>query len=346
VIDMALWQPGHVATQLLADLGATVVKVEPPGGDRMRPQGEQFSNFNGRKRSEVVDLKSADGRARLFALVGRAEVIVENFRPGVADRLGVGFAVLRAVNPAIVMCSITGFGQDGPLANVGGHDHNYQAYAGAFTFVEGGAPRPAGLLVGDQGGGLAAAFAILAAVLCARRTGEGEHIDVALADLLVSWVAPGGPVDPRYEDIRRTVDLPGMGPYATSDGGFVELGVFSEDHLWDQLCRALGLDGLVGIDMAGRSERGGEMRAALQATIGARKRDELVAALTPLGVPVAPILTRDEMLTHPNVWARGVLTVDEHGYRRVAHPIHYAVHPSLPPGDAPELDADRGRGFD
>jgi crotonobetainyl-CoA:carnitine CoA-transferase CaiB-like acyl-CoA transferase len=98
--------------------------------------------------------------------------------------------------------------------------------------------------------------------------------------------------------------------------------------------------------MAGRSERGAEMRAALQATIGARKRDELVAALTPLGVPVAPILTRDEMLTHPNVWERGVLTVDEHGYRRVAHPIHYAVHPSRPPGDAPELDADRGRGFD
>ena len=338
VLDLSLWQPGHTATQLLADLGADVIKVEPPGGDRMRPQLDRFATFNGHKRSIVLDLKSGEGRETLLRLAATVEVLVENNRPGVADRLGVGFEALRAANPAIVLCSITGFGQDGPLAGATGHDHNYQAYAGAMTLIEGEAPRPAALLVGDQGSGLAAAFAILAAVLSARRTGQGEHIDVSIADLLATWVAPAGIIDPRRDSgspVSMGGGTPGIGAFRTRDGEWVELGVYSEDHLWDELCRSLSLDQHVGIDMPGRTTRHAELRRDLQLAIGARDRDELVESLGSRAVPIAPVLTREEMLQHPHFRARGVITTGPDGYTTLGHPIQYKVHPARRPGSPP-----------
>ena len=345
VIDLSLWQPGHVATQLLADLGADVLKAEPPGGDRMRPQGDRFVNWNGHKRSAVFDLKQPADVARLLSLVADAEVVVEGFRPGVADRLGVGFDALRAANPAVVLCSITGFGQSGPLANVAGHDFNYQAYAGAFTFHGDQPPAHAGMLAGDMGSGLAAAFAILAAVLCARRTGEGEHIDVAITDLLAAWVVPTGPIDERDGTTTPFDRLPAMGCYRTGDGKWVELGVYSEDHLWNQLCQVLGLPQHVGLTMVQRGEQSDALSAELRQAIGRLDRDDLVALMLPLGVPVAPILTRDEMVAHPNFWERGVLLRDELGRRRAGHPIQYSVHAILPPGSPPELGEHDETGF-
>lgn len=339
VVDLSLWQPGHTAAQLLADLGADVLKVEPPGGDRMRPLVDRFYNYNGRKRSVVLDLKVDDQRRQLLRIVAESDVLVENYRPGVADRLGVGFGDLRAENPAIVVCSITGFGQTGPLSNVPGHDHNYQAYAGAFTFPPHGPPVASGLLVGDQGGGMAAAFAILAAVLCARRTGAGEHIDVSITDLLATWVAPMGPVDPRRSatPMPKADALPGMGVFGTRDGRYVELGIFSEDHLWDRLCEAIELTEHVGLDMAERAARADELRTSVARQLATWERDDLVAMLTRASVPVAPILTREEMLEHPHMRERGVIDEGPDGLRVVAHPIRYALHPALRPGRPPRL---------
>ncbi len=340
VVDLSLWQPGHTATQLLADLGAEVLKVEPPGGDRMRPLVDRFVNFNGHKQSVTLDLKRDDDKAQLLELVAGAEVVVENYRPGVADRLGVGFDQLRATNSSIVLCSISGFGQHGPLSSATGHDANYQAYAGAMTTPDGSAPTPAGLLVGDQGSGLAAAFAILAAVLCARRTGEGEHIDVSMADLLASWVAPMGPVDARREPASSSGShrgSPAMGTFETADGRWVVLGVFSEDHFWDALCEGIGLDAHVGLTMAQRSTAAEQLRSEVTAAIAARPRDELLHALAEQSVPIAPVLTRDEMLDHPHFRSRGTITTGPDGYRSVGHPIRYRVHPALAPGPPPPL---------
>lgn len=342
VIDLSLWQPGHTATQLLADLGAEVVKVEPPGGDRMRPLVDRFVNFNGHKESVTIDLKSDHGKERLLELVVDAEVLVENFRPGVAVRLGVGFDQLRAAKPSIVVCSISGFGQQGPLAAETGHDANYQAYAGAMTTPpDGGPPAPAGLLVGDQGSGLAAAFAILAAVLCARRTGEGEHIDVSMADLLASWVAPMGPVDPRREPSTHRSGShggsPAMGVFETADGRWVVLGIFSEDHFWDALCDGLGLSSLVGLGMAERTAAAEQLRRTIEEAIAARPRDQLLHVLRSRSVPIAPVLTREEMLNHPHFRFRGTITTGSDGYLAVGHPIRYRVHPALPPGPPPPL---------
>jgi crotonobetainyl-CoA:carnitine CoA-transferase CaiB-like acyl-CoA transferase len=346
VLELSLWQPGHTCTQLLADLGADVLKVEPPGGDRMRNQEGRFATYNAHKRSVVLDLKSVADRRRLFELVADAEVVVDTYRPGLADRLGIGFEALRSVNPAIVVCSISGFGQTGPLSHVSGHDHNYQAYAGSFTFpADGSAPQPAALLVGDQGSGLVAAFAILAAVMCARRTGEGESIDVSITDLLAAWVLPAGAIDTRYASDVTTIGLPAMGVFRTGDGRWVELGVYSENHLWDALCDGLGLRQHIGLDMGARSDGVEQLRAELAAALATRDRDELVETLGAALVPIAPILTRDEMLEHPHFTERGILTESPDGMRSVGHPVRYRVHSSLPPGRAPALDQHRGGGF-
>jgi crotonobetainyl-CoA:carnitine CoA-transferase CaiB-like acyl-CoA transferase len=339
VLDLSLWQPGHTATQLLADLGADVLKIEPPGGDRMRPQVDRFVNYNGRKRSLVLNLKDVGDRGRLLDLVAETEVVVENYRPGVADRLGVGFEVLRARNSAVVLCSITGFGQRGPLAGVTGHDPNFQAYAGAFTVPEVGEPVRPAVLIGDQGGGLAAAFAILAAVICARRTGEAEHIDVSITDLLATWVAPHGPLDERREGAASGYPaLPAMGTFATRDGGWVVLGVHSEDHLWDELCRAIGLNSQVGLTLEERSAQAAQLRVMIGDELLKLGRDEAVDRLSVRSIPIAPVLSRPEMLDHPHFYQRGVLTVGADGWRAVGHPIQYAIHPALPPGRAPDLD--------
>ncbi|MGX7678479.1 CaiB/BaiF CoA transferase family protein [Jatrophihabitans sp. DSM 45814] len=341
VLDLSLWQPGHYATQLLADLGAEVIKIEPPGGDRMRPLADRFANFNGRKRSLVLDLKNSDDYATLLDLLADVEVLVENYRPGVAAKLGVDFERLHPIKPELVVCSITGFGQGGPLAAVTGHDANYQAYAGAMSMIDGQPPVPAGLLVGDQGSGLVAAFAILAAVLCARRTGEGEHIDVSMADLLATWVAPLGPVDDRRPTTSQdgvTGEAPAMGLFATADDHWVVLGVFSENHFWDALCSGLGLQQHVGLTMRDREAQATPLRADLTAQIARHTRDELLRNLGAMGVPIAPVLTRSEMLQHDHFRKRGVLTVGPEGYLMVGHPVRYAVHPALPPGSAPRLD--------
>jgi crotonobetainyl-CoA:carnitine CoA-transferase CaiB-like acyl-CoA transferase len=344
VVDLSLWQPGHTATQLLADLGADVLKIEPPGGDRMRPLIDRFFNFNGRKRSIALDLKQEEDRAHLLELVGGTEVVVENYRPGVAARLGVGFGDLSRVNPSIVMCSISGFGQTGPLAGQTGHDANYQAYAGAITPPAGAVrlPVPSSLLVADQGSGLAAAFAILAAVLCARRTGQGEHIDVSMADLLASWVAPTGAIDPAREPRAPREGAgggpaPAMGLFRTSDDCYVVLGVYSEDHLWDALCDGLGLADHVGLTMPQRERRAAELRGQIESAIAARSRSDLLASLTPCAIPIAPVLTRDEMLHHAHFRERGLFTTGPDGHLCLAHPIRYTIHPALPPGSPPPL---------
>ena len=340
VLDLSMWQPGHYATQLLADLGAEGIKVEPPGGDRERAVLDRHINFNGRKGSVVLNLKEARDHARMMELVADADVVVEGYRPGVAARLGVGFEQLQSVNPAIVLCSISGFGQSGPLTAETGHEHNYQAYAGAMTMIPGYAPVAPALLVGDQGSGMTAAFAILAAVLCARRTGVGEHVDVSMTDVLASWVAPAGAVDARRPGLQAadsTGGAPGMGTFLTKDGQWVVLGVYSEDHFWDVLCRGLDLPEHVGLTMAERGRQAHDLRAHLAEAIAGRDCEVLLEQLRSSAVPIAPVLTRKQMLEHPHFRERGTLTTGPDGYLTLGHPIRYRVHPALPPGLAPEL---------
>jgi crotonobetainyl-CoA:carnitine CoA-transferase CaiB-like acyl-CoA transferase len=343
ILDLGIWRPVPYATQLLVEMGADVIKVEPPGGDPMRVFPELFAVLNAGKRSIVVDLKNEDGVAEVLALVTDADAVIEGFRPGVADRLGVGYDALRTVNPAIVYCSISGYGADGPLAQVPGHDVNYQAYAGVLR-PRGGAPSSGSLPVGDLGAGMTAAMGTIAACLRARTTGEGERIDVSISDVLATWTGAVGQLTPVGSDLPMN-GLPGYGTYSTADGKWVAVGVLTEAPFWSGLCRGLGLEHLDGLDLPQRIERKRELDAVVAEEIARRPLAEVVAALKKHDVPVSPVLDRDEMLQLDHFRRRGTVLSDVdllgEGRSVMGHPARYVHHPARLPGRVPGVGDDQ-----
>lgn len=345
VLDLGIWRPVPYATQLLAEMGADVVKVEPPGGDPMRVFPPLFRIINAGKRSIVVDLKKESGRAEVLALAAEADAALEGFRPGVADRLGVGYEDMRAVNPAIVYCSISGYGATGPMAQVPGHDINYQALAGVLT-PRGGDPMPVSLPVGDLGAGMTAAMATVAACLRARGTGEGERIDVGIADVLATWTGAVGALVPRGSSVAMS-GMPGYGVYRTADGAAIALGVLAEDHFWVALCRALELGDLEAIGVVDRVQRKGELDRTVAKALSELTEQEARRRLEEHDVPVSSILTREEMLENEHFRARGTVIVDPDApggpIPALGHPARYSVHPARELGPEPVLD-DQAKG--
>ncbi|HWD54192.1 MAG TPA: CoA transferase [Acidimicrobiales bacterium] len=296
VLDLSIWRPGPYATSLLVALGADVLKVEPPGGDPMRHYPELFESINAGKRSVVLDLKDGDDRARALELAKEADALVEGFRPGVMARLGLDTATVRGANPAMVYCSISGYGQDDPRAALPGHDVNYQAWAGALS-PEGGTAAMPRLPIADLAAGMSAAFGICAAVLGRHATGQGAHLDVSMTDVLATWTGrTGGGNDAGGGGSPAPQPVPGYGLFATADDGQVALGVLSEQHFWSSLCAELALDDVAGLPFEERSVRGAELQRRVAAAIAQRRRDELVDALSAVAVPVAPVLDRAGML--------------------------------------------------
>ncbi len=296
VLDLSIWRPGPYATSLLVTLGADVLKVEPPGGDPMRQYTGLFESINAGKRSIELDLKDGDDREKALALAMEADVLVEGFRPGVMARLGMDATTVRGANPALVYCSISGYGQDDPRAELPGHDLNYQAWAGALT-PEGGTARISPLPIADLAGGMAAAFGICAAVLGRHATGQGTYLDVSMTDVLATWTGRTGSADgDGGVGSAQSGPVPGYGIFDTADNAQVALGVISEQHFWSNLCAELGLDALAPLTFEDRSARGAEMQRTVAEAIARRCRDELVAALTAVAVPVAPVLDRRGMV--------------------------------------------------
>lgn len=321
VLDLSRLLPGPFCTQLLADLGADVIKVEDAeGGDYLRwmpPLAGDYSALfyaiNRNKRSIVLNLKTGAGREAFLRLVQRADVVMEGFRPGVLDRLGVGYPALRERNPRIVLCSVTGYGQDGPFRDRVGHDINYMALAGILSLT-GSAPGQLavpGVQMGDLGGGaLSATVAILAAVHERERTGEGQHCDVAMLDGLVTWMAPvvteysaGGAVPG-----PGTLPLNGRYPcyrlYRCADG-YLSVGAL-EPKFWQAFVSAIGLAHLAGsgLDTGDQAQR---VTDEVQARLMTRSKEEWSAQLGGLETCCEPVLTMDEVFAHPQVQARELL---------------------------------------
>jgi crotonobetainyl-CoA:carnitine CoA-transferase CaiB-like acyl-CoA transferase len=262
--------------------------------------------------------------------------VVEGFRPGVVDRLGVGDAAVRALNASVVYCSVSGYGQAGPLRLLPGHDLNYQSWAGVIeprsddsTPVAGRPP------IADLAGGSYAALAICAALVRRERRGEGERIDVSMTDILATWTGALPPLT--MADGQRLGELPGYGTFATADGGWVSLGVLSEDSAWADLTRALGIADAASLGFAERVALGRQLNERIAKAIGALPRDELVAALVEAGVPIAPVLSQREMLQADVFRTRGVVTEGPDGEPVVHHPIRYDRHPARAPLDIPPL---------
>jgi crotonobetainyl-CoA:carnitine CoA-transferase CaiB-like acyl-CoA transferase len=337
VLDLSIWRPGPYATQLLAEIGADVVKVEPPGGDPMRAYPELFTSLHANKRAMVLDLKQPAGLAEARRLAEAADVLVEGFRPGVMARLGMGYDAVRSINPSIVYCSLSGMGQDGELAAASGHDLNYQAWAGALA-PDAGPPVVSALPIADLAGGMAAAFAITAALFRRLRTGEGECIDVAMSDVLATWT---GAARPRAQGVDPTArGVPGYGLFDTADGGYVVLGVLTEDHFWRGLCQVLGLGDVAELGFTDRMARLVELQEQVAGAIRGRHRGELVERLLAANVPVAPVLDRPGMLGQEHFRSRGVVTVDPWADPATGYPVRFAWHPARRHTPPPALDAD------
>jgi crotonobetainyl-CoA:carnitine CoA-transferase CaiB-like acyl-CoA transferase len=337
VLDLSIWRPGPYATQLLVELGADVVKIEPPGGDPMRVFPTLFAVLNAGKRSAAVDLKDASGKKAVLDAAAEADAVVEGFRPGVVRGLGVDDESVRQVNPNVVYCSISGYGQHGPLAEHPGHDINYQSWAATLEprspDEEPVVPRPP---IADLAGGAYAAFAVCAALVRRSRTGEGESIDVSMTDVLASWTGAVPPLTlPNGQAVGGQVA--GYGTFQTADGGWIALGVISEDHFWTGLTRTLGLYDAAALTFAERLALGNSLTERIAKAIAERDRDDIVRELAAAGVPASPILSQPEMVRADVFRARGTIADGPEGEPVMQHPLQYRRHPARTPHEVPPL---------
>ncbi|MFC5750817.1 CaiB/BaiF CoA transferase family protein [Actinomadura rugatobispora] len=316
VVEIGGMGPGPFAGMVLADHGAEVVTLVRPG--RVRRMYEGRTIFERGKRSEVADLKSGPGRARALELIADADVAVEGFRPGTAERLGLGPDDCRAANPRLVYARMTGWGQDGPLARHGGHDINYIGLAGYLHQVgrKGGPPVPPLNIVGDfGGGGLLLAFGIVAALLDARRTGRGRVVDTAMVDgvalMMGHYYMPGARLGPRGTN-QFDSGVPFYDVYRTADGGYMAVGATGAD-LYARMTETLGVDVS---DLPGQHDPAGwpELRERLTAAFATRTRAEWTEVFAAVDAAVTPVLDPYEALDHPHHRARGTF-VDAGGHR-------------------------------
>ncbi|GIU87507.1 MAG: CoA transferase [Acidimicrobiia bacterium] len=323
VLDAGIWRPLPHATRLLADLGARVTSLEPPGGDPMRAFRDLFADLAHGKEHVEVDLRTGAGRARVLELAAGADVFTEGWRPGVAARLGLAYDDLRAVNPAIVYCSVSGYGQTGPLATRPGHDVVYQAHAGALWPRPGDPPQPRipRVPVADLATATMAAFVVTAAWARRVRTGEGAYIDLAMADVVASWVGPhdATAVAGRDEPLSGAA---GYGLFRCADDRHVAIAVIAEDHLWRAVCDALGLDGLRDLAFADRNARVDECNAAVARAVRALPAADALGRLVAAGAPAAPVLAPSEMAREPHFRERGVV-VERDGAPGVGFPARF-----------------------
>ncbi|MFB7267505.1 CaiB/BaiF CoA transferase family protein [Streptomyces nojiriensis] len=351
VVELAGIGPGPFAAMLLADLGADVVRVDRPGGGGLAVD-PAYDITNRGKRSVLVDLKSADGPARVLDLVERADVLVEGFRPGVAERLGVGPAECHARNPKLVYGRMTGWGQDGPLAETAGHDIAYIAVTGALGMIgkAGEPPAVPANLVGDYAGGsLYLVVGVLAALHHARATGAGQVVDAAIVDgtahltaMIHGMMAAGGWQDRRGANLLDG-GCPFYGTYETSDGGYMAVGAL-EQQFYDTFTELLG----IGDRAPARKDpaRWGELREAVAARFRTRTREEWTAVFEGTDACVAPVLSLREAPGHPHLAARGTFT-DFGGIvqpapapRFSATPARVTSGPALPGADTESVAAD------
>jgi len=321
VLDLTRLLPGAFCTMLLADMGAEVIKVEDPDkGDYMRwtpplvdGQSVLFNSLNRNKKSLTLNLKAEAGRDLLLRLVETADVLVEGNRPGVMKRLGLGWDRLHASNPRLVMCSITGYGQDGPFAARAGHDINYMATAGGLGLngSSGGPPVPLSVQVADiGGGGQQPAVAILGALVAVQRGGEGRWLDVSMTDGAVSWMslilaARGGGETVARGDQRLAGRHACYRVYACKGDGFYSVGAL-EPKFWAALCVAVGRPDLVGLQFAEGVE-GEEVHSVMEEIFASRTRSEWERDLASLDACCEPVLGLDEVASHPQVAARGLI---------------------------------------
>ena len=361
VLDQTQVMAGPFCAMLLADMGADVIKIEPPGGETTRAMDLEaapgvsapFLAVNRNKRGLVLDLKRAEGVAVLNKLVTTADVLIENYRPGVAARLGVDYPALSALNPRLIYCSISGYGQTGPYAARGGYDLIAQGMSGIMsaTGSDGGAPVKVGVPITDLGAGLFALVGILCAVRARRVTGRGQRVDTSLFEAglaLSAWEATEywftGQV-PRGLGTAHRLNAPYQA-FRAADGYFT-VGA-ANDNLFPRFCKILGLDHLVGdarfADVGRRLRNRAELETLIETVTVHQPRAHWLAQCEAAGVPAGPINSVPEALADPHVRARGMvqeLTHPQAGrVSALGNPVKMSLTPPVMAAAAPTLGQD------
>ena len=332
VLDLTQFIAGPLVTQWLADLGAEVVKVEAPAGDPMRTMGARdadgvtaFYKLANRNKTVVrLDLKDERGKRLFTELASAADVLVEGFRPGVMARLGFGAEALEKLNPRLINCSLSGYGQTGPYAGQAGHDLTYLALSGVLA-ATGTADRPVIPYppLSDHAGAMAAVIAVLAALLKRAGNGKGVRLDVSLSEGAMAWMGGVMTATARWGDQGREAGVINGGAafyrvYRCKDGRFLAAAPI-EEKFWAAFCRALDRPDLLGRQHEALPQTA--LIADLEALFAGRDRDEWLALLEPADCCVAPVLEPGELPAHPQIAARGLVHPTEDGLVEVLLPM-------------------------
>jgi crotonobetainyl-CoA:carnitine CoA-transferase CaiB-like acyl-CoA transferase len=322
VLDLSRLLPGPYCTMLLADLGAEVIKIETPGlGDYMRlippfikdhttgeSVGSAFLMVNRNKKSVALNFRNKRGKEILFRLARDADVLIESFRPGAVDKWGIGYQTVKSINPRVVYCSLSGYGQSGPYKDRAGHDLNYIALNGllAANGTAGGAPIPPAVQIADLSGGMLAAISILAALIGRGKTGAGTFLDVSLFDGALSWAGTmvGGTYAAGKQTERGRMQLNGgmacYNVYETRDGKYITIAAI-EPHFWSAFCKTVGRDDL--------NPRQQEFEAVpeVAGVFKTRTQDEWIALFEGLDACIEPVRDFSSVFEDPHVRHRGLI---------------------------------------
>lgn len=351
VLDLSRVLAGPFCSMILADLGAEVIKVESPWGDDSRQFGPfvdgtsaYYRLFNRSKMGITLDFKNDDDKEVLRDLVRRADVVVENFRPGVLEKLGLGPEELLEVNPRLVVTSISGFGQTGTLAKEPAYDLVAQAMSGLMSITgwQNGKPTRVGISLGDLIPGLYAAIGTVSALYQRESTGKGQHLDLAMYDSLISVMESVG-MRALYDDVPPTrigndhgLSAP-FSTYATKDGDVVI--AITTNRLFERLANALGIPEMATdhrfAEPVARSENRAALRELIEEVLSTKTRAETIALFEEHGVPTARVYDLDEALRSPFAEERGVIAEETDGFRTLASPLKLAGMEG--PTPAPEL---------
>lgn len=357
ILDLSRLLPGPYCTMMLADLGAEVIKIEEPNyGDltrltppRVKEEGSLFLTVNRNKKSLTLNLKDPRGVEAFLKLVPKADVIIEGFRPGVVDRLGIGYQHTSAINPQIIYCSLTGYGQTGPMAQRSGHDINYIGMGGAlgYTADAKGTPVIPAVQIADLGGAMVAAVSILSALLARQRTGKGQYLDVSMLDATISlmpFIASSFFAGENLEVGAHTT-LTGYYPfysvYKTKDGKFLSLGAL-EPKFWQAFCEAIGKKDWIERQF-GKGKDRERLFTEMRSLFLSRTRDEWLKLFAEKDVCCEPVLNIAEALSSPQAAERAMIFEMEHPVegpiRQIGSPFKFTDTPVRMHSPPPRLGA-------
>src|SRR6266404_3624306 len=355
ILELARVPPAEMPAMMLADMGAEVLKIDSP--DPERPEGEEWvrrtihSFTNRNKRSMTLNMKTAEGQAIFRKLAASADVIVEGFRPGVMKRLGADYETIRALNPRIVYCSLSGFGQDGPYRDYPAHDMNYLSLAGVLNLIgDAGSKKPViplNLVADYAGASLHGALGIVLALFGRERTGRGQHVDVSYLDTTVSLLAAtpnmrffwSDGMAPKRGEGFLGGSYPYYAIYETKDGKLLTIGC-TEPWLWENFCKAIGRPDFVRFarkhDQFVRAANAEEVKAReeIEAVIRTKNRDEWYDLLVKADVCVGKVYEPEEMVQDPQVQARDMIVEMKHPTLGTIKEFGIPIKLSGPPGTA------------